>query len=751
MSMYPTINFKSLFLLLSFTLTLSLEIFAQGNSPAEIRRRRLESIRELYNVAAKEPGVIGDLIAEIKSREGEILFNQEKPIPNSVRESRSIIGTLFKNPELRKLAVASLDAELTALTNKNKETILKQNRQNKKVVVNQIVVGMGVQGAAYAQEATNKSPDQIILQIDRAKRAGGTFAEIFYTFFINSTNRKYTGDRARPGIGDLNNFNDIIGVPDFAGKRWFPAGLLGQAVPPAVYLSNTIPMLETEILDIKRSNSGKAKYKVTLKVNGSETVTVYTNKVVFTSGLGTPTLFGDKSTRSLITRERNNAKKQKRTSRIESFTEFFERVGNPEVLFPRADLINKTVLVIGGGDSGRVIAEYLTGLGPEEGYKQSVAQEGNIKRIFWFVGTSAAGFRDCKEYIAKTRARYSQIAQALNSGILIPVTGKINGIRSANGGYQITDFEFLDKNGNIDKRSREIEYILPKDLRKGRKRAKTVMEVVTFDKIIYATGFKNNLGTVLRNLIPRGVKLQNAFNFVTKKLKAFGNASVNIARELKFAEGIFLAGSANEAFGGLPLKSELVGVNANTVSIFANNARTQALARYNSKDVISINDSRLAQKLFQESLNPQKIALKIKYSKGKTVSVNIITNKKDFAKIERVVNAEFALRASLAISLSKIAEMKHLKGKKLKLVFRPIKAGNGFVFQIEHASMSRTSLNQLRGILNSNTLLQSVVMRDYFKEKGNKLNIEKINVHVSVNSKGKLNLSTLRTKMIRRR
>ncbi|MFO0678149.1 MAG: hypothetical protein U0169_16560 [Polyangiaceae bacterium] len=367
---------------------------------------------------------------------------------------------------------------------------------------------------------------------------------------------------------------------------------------------------------------------------------VFTNKVVVASGIGTPIVpIRDQSTLKLVAEEAARVDLDpEAVPGIQTFTDLVNRIGQSETPYRWA--VGKDVVVAGGGDSAKVINEFLFRLAPEGAYAQDVAQVGNVKRVFW-LGVS---FEDCQQYIAQSRARYSRLSAALNSGELVPVPGKIVKIERQGQGYKIV-YETADgkrfENG-IQYKTPAKDGVQPND----------VLFSDPVDNVVLATGFKSEVEDVLSTLVlAKGKELSvTEFQSLVARTPSatqpsrrlsdiFGNigpqdvplyvstypkgsqyyADVQLLQEILsgetstlrrslvdvtgrpegFAEDVAIAtrlrgmnepqpheiyfvGPSNEARGGLPKENELAGVNANTVSLFANVQRTRLLARNNA-------------------------------------------------------------------------------------------------------------------------------------------------------------------------
>ena len=722
---------------LTLTTLLSTNLYAEISS-AEVRARKISRLLSIYSQAVDGVGPDSDIVNEARDQKKEVLYNQSIPLDPAYVKARNLIAPLFKSDNARAITVNLINQMITEASEKLKAKIL--DPKSEALSVPEIVVGMGPQGAAYLQEKTQAAPNEKVLVVDSAEKPGGTFGRVGSAFALNSTNRKYEGERAVPGRGDLNNVHDIVGLPDYKGKRWTEAGGLGEVSSVGVYASNGAPLTQTEVISVQENTSGNllGKYKVTMEDKVSkQKFDVYTDKVTFTTGIGKPRAFGDDATKELIENETKNAQRSNRIARIESFSDFANRIGNPDNREPIRDLNGKTVMIVGKGDSGRVVAEFLTGLAPEKAYKSDVAQVGRPEKIYWFLGLE--GERKCADYIAQTRARYSQIAQAINSGVLIPVPGRVTSIGKEGQKQYTAAHQFQKENGEVVTRKSKIEYILPADERVGREKESVVKEKVVFDKIIYTTGFNNALPKVLEPL-SQGVEFADVWKFKKAELAQFEGKEVNYAREHIYAKDITLAGPANESLGGLPLKGELAGVNANTVSLFANVERTKALARMNSEG-LPIEGN--LEKVLGEKSSVVEIDPKLTDKVTQLPEIKFET----LEGVNRSSNVELSFRSALDFSLRNI----RVKGaEQIDISIVKSESGKGFNFQIKEISLTPAMRKKVSDLITNNKVLLDVLSRDIMGTERSKVEAVDISVPV-MESTGILKLREMVTTFRRRR
>lgn len=704
---------------------------------ARARWFRAEKLVPLLRQAVTAPGEIGDALREALKNRADVIFNQETALPESVAKVRLVMATLFKSDATRALAVSLIQDDMTRLSNEIKAELAAPKLTRQPLLVDEVVVGMGPQSAAYVQEQTTRNPSRRVLLVDNALRPGGTFADVGEAFFLNSTNRKNDGSRASPGRGDLNYVHDIVGIPDFKGRRWVEAGSIGEVTSVGVYLSQALPLLETQVLKVERDPRSDG-YIVSMRdLRSNQTFEVQTQRVILASGLGERVPFADAEVEELIRREERSARRSGRAPRLEDGIEFLNRVGAQSSNLPIRDLVGKEVLVVGGGDTGRVLVELLTRLGPEGAYGADVAQVGQVKRIFWMVGLE--GPRECAEYIERTRARYSQIAQAINSGQVVLVPGRLTSIAAAEGAAEKYEIEhtFKKENGSVVRKPRNIEYLLPADPRVGRQ-AETVSEPIQFDKILLSTGLKSSIPRVLSGLSSE--PFERVWEPVKAVVEGLGEGEVSIANRHKTASGVFLVGPANEALGGLPSPAELKGISANTVSLYANVVRTKALAAQISEaPIVRANDSSFAE--FREAVEGQSApGATVDIEASRNAGERSFTVEVDAEKLEsirRVGAVDLALRVAVDRSLRNIRLETRLQEVQIEFV-----KGEGLAYRavIKDVNLAPAALKKIQALFRENTLLSSVLVRDLFARG---TSVQSVLVTLPVTSRGRFDLARM--------
>lgn len=741
---------------------------AKQRRTIQVRNQRLKGLDSVIRQTVTMPGQVGESArAAIRDR-ASVLFNQNTPIDVTVTQQRLAIGALFKDENSRNLLVSTAVSEITALSNSLKAKLLNPAvTRGQAFRVDELVVGMGPHGATYVQEKTTSDPNRAVLIVESTTKPGGTFADVGNAFALNSTSRKYDGERASPGKGDLNNIHDIVGIPDFKGSRWAEAGSLGEITTMGVYLSGALPLVQTEVVALAFNPRGgqpnEPKYKVTMqdKISGTK-FSVLTDKIIFSTGLGVAKdSFTDAESKKVEKMERMSAERAGVAPRIEPFTAFIERAGDIENRNPLRALVDKSVAVVGFGDSGRVAIELLIGIGPEAAYKADVAQVGRPKTIYWYVGEN--GPKNCDEYLKGSqtlkgsRSRYARIAQAINSGQVVLVPGRLEGITISNNGQIMPDRQTLKRletrkllsgeirivdAGSIKNTNGVINYIQPKDPRTGQ--PQTVVEkVVGFDKVLTTTGFDSQLPKLIAGLTATPFK--EAFKTLRRTPTAFNGKEVNVANELKDHPGVFLIGPSNELLGGLPEKGELAGVNENTVSLFINVERDKDLSRFLSETPSTNYANEIApitNAVISETLGAAALPIK----SGSSSKLYIQPDQSKFKDVRRVPNTELALRASLDGVLKRF--VLDSQGE-LKVTIRYSQIGNesGYLLDLGKYAVNQQSAEVLERIFAKDAQLNSVLLRDYFK-KGSL--VKAIDVTVPITAAGRLDMAKMEVMPLRR-
>jgi hypothetical protein len=225
-------------------------------------------------------------------------------------------------------------------------------------------------------------------------------------------------------------------------------------------------------------------------------------------------------------------------------------------------------------------------------------------------------------------------------------------------------------------------------------------------------------------------------------IQGFGQNPIAIASEHRDAPGVFLTGSANETLGGLPRPEEKVGINANSVSLFANVGRNKALANYlaylemGNAEKAPLVAERAAQleQLTQQTYRREPVEL----LNGGVDRVTVAVEDAQINGVRRVQAAELALRVGLDQTFSKV----RLPQGKSELVLELIRQEGvrGYELQFKNAAYGEVNVAALGRQLSQNAILNSVLLRDYFaKQTG----IRSLEVSIPVRVDGTLDVAKM--------
>lgn len=561
-----------------------------------------------------------------KSLEGVDAYKQARADYNPRRSFESDPGVVDIRPEL--VSLSQTDGlrdllESSVIVEQRRRSQLLKSKMNggdpQFLRYDTVIIGAGPHAAALVQEFTDLDPRRRILVVDAASRPGGTFADVGPVFALNSTNREDTGGQANvgrgqsggsKGDGNLNAVANLIGIPDFGGLKWPLAGDLGYVTTLAVEYSSADILLNTRVLAIGPFESGL----MSLQLDGVSPK-VAAGQVVLATGIGKPAFFlpnAENARRQLET----PATQAGKPPPIMGFGEFVKRI-NADLrnnLNPMANYANKRILVVGAGDSGKVLIEWLAGLGPDS-RSYGGAQIGAPKEIVW----SGVDFLTCQQFLERARARYSPIAQALNSATVALAPLKVTSFRADQTKVVIDGFALRrDTDGNLlppdlpQETQDEVEilerlgqFFTTKGIRVGelsestKTTAKARFEIVTnrsdptFDYLIDATGFRTETLALLqagfgKSAFPDGSDLSAFFDARSKVINEGANEQLRGTNRRFVAQlkkpgsaleylPVFLVGPANEQVAPLVDEDETSNVSANTVSLFANIIRTKQL------------------------------------------------------------------------------------------------------------------------------------------------------------------------------
>ncbi|HSW37185.1 MAG TPA: FAD-dependent oxidoreductase [Candidatus Saccharimonadales bacterium] len=444
------------------------------------------------------------------------------------------LAAILTDPERRPAFMAALDAAATETS----AALRREAADNGgKLSADVVIVGAGIQGTAMAAELRAQMPGARIIMVDSSDKLGGQFRSYGSkpVFYINSRNHRPEDIAAAALPGSSGNLNTLgrhapLQVTDYSFETYPTNVDLGVAAAANAFLSAE-PFLEADLELVEESGQN---FMVTIQdqQDGSQK-RIKAKQVVIASGLGKRESVLESNGSTVLTAE-----------------EFLSIFGDADNNLPMQRFKDKTIAIVGGGDTGRVCAELLTRLGPPEAYGRSSVQMGGPKQILWF----GVDFADRKEFCAKNRSRYQRLQPFISSeatsnseaGLsIVPVPEKVESVRE------------LDK---------EVQIVIANQTRYNG-------SMVFYADIVIDTTQLTNRDTIEK----LSTKLGNPLD-VLDIIKVNGRSeAATVARQ--FAGGVFLVGPA----GSAPLtRAELAtypsGIKENTASIWANTTRTVAVA-----------------------------------------------------------------------------------------------------------------------------------------------------------------------------
>lgn len=338
-----------------------------------------------------------------------------EPFWEEIRRMTGLLAGFATDPALR--ALCELALERTAA----RQTRTLWSRLKTEVpYVPELVVGAGPHAANFCCALAILRPDLLPLVVERRERLGGQFAvPAGAAWRLNSRARPAAEDRrAAPGTGQaLNAIGAYAPVQeaDLTGQSYAAQDRLALAIRLSLWLScqalvgtafverypNNAEIRERLGLPAKPSPPGR--YLIALEqVASGERRYLATDTILFAGGLGAAkTAFRDSASRQVLIAERDRERRGLPARYIPGDA-FLTRLTDPNTPFPLRGLTR--VIVVGGGDSAKVVIEALLGYGPPAGC--SVNTLDRVGEVIW-IGQQAA---TREAFLACERPRYHLLA-----------------------------------------------------------------------------------------------------------------------------------------------------------------------------------------------------------------------------------------------------------------------------------------------------------------------------------------------------
>jgi hypothetical protein len=263
---------------------------------------------------------------------------------------------------------------------------IKEHLRSGDVYVRELVIGSGPHSQIYNAEKAVCNPGHPGLTIERSRRIGGQFASPEDGVWRLNTRTRAEDANANHLPGTEDSLNTLgrgaVQQSDLTGEAYGTQDTLADAIRINQSLVSRI-MNRAEIIGIHDGDPdlpGDMKVEIRDTETGEKYI-LRTDRVVTTTGLGEPRTGlenADPETQNLVERELTSFSRTGR-SRIMLLEQAVERLGDEHDPFPLRGM--EEVGVIGPGDSGAIVAEYLLGYGPEP--RKSVAQLDRVKKVIW--------------------------------------------------------------------------------------------------------------------------------------------------------------------------------------------------------------------------------------------------------------------------------------------------------------------------------------------------------------------------------
>lgn len=394
-----------------------------------------------------------------------------------------------------------------------------------------VVVGAGLHTSIFSTEAARIGKASSVLAIETGSRVSKVFGDLAGSFRINSSERENRSSNVFPG--------SPLQMKDFTTQT-FPnsvhMGLMGSVAQRAsqvpVLLNNTVLAIQ----DLKSAGEqGPGRYLITT----SQGLTIYADKVVLSTGLGTPsTKVLDPSFQTLLSKYTNEHREDPRkilpVMMVDSFlrTIALNEVG-PAVRALK-EIKNKSIAVIGAGDGARIAVEAII-----KDMHPSV-------RVLW-LGQKA---ETPEQYKATTWERYYDIAPEMGKRIQGGFIGHVSAGR-------------LLENGKV-----ELTYGEGKQ--------------VNADYVINATGYDNVIPHLVSQLSKPAESQVLVYEPIQEKIPELTSRTTVIGKRLEVedlpGQEIYIIGPAGGPFA--TPKELLMTATENPVSIEVLGPRTRTMADY---------------------------------------------------------------------------------------------------------------------------------------------------------------------------
>ncbi len=400
-----------------------LQAFASGD--------RGSAVAAFRQLALTTPDIVPRLQRVLRNyQDKEIDYQAETP---TLQKATRILSLLFgADMGLRKVQLAAMTTDLVGKSDRLRALMLDRPTE---AVWDLGVVGVGAHGRALIDRVARTNPETRVLGMDRAP-ASYNFGRSGGAFFMNS---RQGVDDGKPGGNGRGNINPVAGaflVSDASGTAYPVARDVDDvgvmALHEAGERSALDVSLDADVMKIEHRRTTRdpsaARWPAGFRITYADGRVAYSHRCAVANGFGnTPKPFGsgesDTRFQQAIVRDRNNIASWRRSlaeaivdgnARRPSFNAYVMTTADAlavsdtdgaDVLSPfRANVPAKlnenqdvaSCTFIGFGDSTRTALELALRLAPDDVYRNTPAQLGQLNNLVWVVGD---GPTNCFEFL----------------------------------------------------------------------------------------------------------------------------------------------------------------------------------------------------------------------------------------------------------------------------------------------------------------------------------------------------------------
>lgn len=351
---------------------------AQRNVAERLRSDR--SLSTMVSWARHTPEVFSE-VYDFIARKDELL-DGSRAEGQLHREYTPVLAGIMNSERGMEVVDLAIDRSVEELTAEVKERLRVGD-----AYVHELVVGSGPHAQIYSTEKAVANPGHPALTVERDRRIGGQFA-LAESAVWNLNTRTRPEDALSshlPGTeGSLNTLGrGAVQQSDLTGEAYGSQDRLADAVRMNHALVSRV-VNRTEVVAVRDSADETLPGRMQVEMRDTQTGEIFflqTDRVVLTTGLGEPRTGleqADPASQDLVARNLDQFERTGR-SKIMLLEQAVQRLGDKHEPFPLRDM--GEVAVVGPGDSGAIVAEYLLGYGPAP--RKSVAGLDRVEKVHW--------------------------------------------------------------------------------------------------------------------------------------------------------------------------------------------------------------------------------------------------------------------------------------------------------------------------------------------------------------------------------